>query len=69
MTQGAMSNYLSSRRGKKYVNILTENTQIMSIITNLVDRIARNETMPDEIVETFCELCVLVRELNLVIDG
>jgi hypothetical protein len=26
-----------------------------------------NETTPDEIMETFCELCGLIREQNLVI--
>ncbi|MCW4041443.1 MAG: hypothetical protein NWE83_11925 [Candidatus Bathyarchaeota archaeon] len=66
-TQAAISHYLSSKRGEKYVNILTENSQAMSTITNLVDRIAMNETAPDEIMETFCELCGLVREQNLVI--
>ena len=66
-TQAAISHYLSSKRGEKYVNILTENSQAMSTITNLVDRIAMNETAPDEVMETFCELCGLVREQNLVI--
>lgn len=66
-TQAAISHYLSSKRGEKYVNILTENSQAMSTITNLVDRIAMNDTAPDEIMETFCELCGLVREQNLVI--
>jgi len=66
-TQAAISHYLSSKRGEKYVNILTENSQAMSTITSLVDRIATNETTPDEIMETFCELCGLVQEQNLVI--
>jgi predicted transcriptional regulator len=66
-TQAAISHYLSSKRGEKYVNILTENSQAMSTITNLVDRIAMNVTTPNEVMETFCELCGLVQEQNLVI--
>lgn len=66
-TQAAISHYLSSKRGEKYVNILTENSQAMATITNLVDRIAMNATTPNEIMETFCELCGLVLEQNLVI--
>ncbi len=67
-TQAAISHYLSSKRGEKYVDILTENSQAMSTIRNLVNRIAMNATTPHEIMETFCELCGLLRDQNLVID-
>ena len=66
-TQAAISHYLSSKRGEKFVNILTENSQAMTTITHLIDRIVMNETTPDEIMQTFCELCGIVREQNLVI--
>jgi hypothetical protein len=57
-TQASISQYLSSKRGEKYIKQLKNDPKIKSTIRELVDGLVDEKISSDEIMNQFCEICV-----------
>lgn len=65
-TQAAISYYLSSKRGERYIRQLETNPLIMAKIREIVTGLEAGAFSPTDVTEKLCELCTSVRTLNLV---
>jgi len=61
-TQAAISYYLASKRGEKYVNQLQENPQITSVISEITKGMASETLSSHEVSNKLCDLCMLLRK-------
>lgn len=66
-TQAAISYYLSSKRGKKYIKQLEKNSQVMSLVKEITKEIAVEAISPEEVVGKLCDLCMSLRN-NVDVD-
>jgi len=65
-TQAAISYYLSSKRGDRYIRRFKANALIMSKIREIVAGLEAGTFAPTDVTAKLCELCKSVRALNLV---
>ncbi len=65
-TQAAISYYLSSKRGERYLRQFEANPLVMSKIREIVAGLEAGTFSPTDVSEKLCELCTSVRALNLV---
>jgi len=69
MTQAAISYYLASKRGEKYINLLESNLDVKTKINEIIDGIVTTSFSSEEIRGTLCDLCIFLRDndqLNLI---
>lgn len=60
-TQAAISYYLSSKRGKKHIKQLENNTQVISLIREITKEIAEETISSEEVIGKLCDLCISLR--------
>jgi predicted transcriptional regulator len=65
-TQAAISYYISSKRGERYVKQLENNPLVISKIREIVNGLEAGTFSSDEVTEKLCDLCESVRNLNLI---
>lgn len=65
-TQAAISYYLSSKRGEKYIRQLESNPQIRSTIDEIAKKLAAGTISSAEATLKLCDLCVALRDSNLI---
>jgi predicted transcriptional regulator len=56
-TQAAISYYLSSKRGEKYINLLEDNPHIKTKIKEIVEGLVTNSFSSEEVSSSLCGLC------------
>jgi hypothetical protein len=61
LTQAAISQYLSSKRGEKGIEILERSENAIKIIDELTYKIVNEQVSFDEGVEIVCQLCQTLR--------
>lgn len=65
ITQGAISQYINSKRATKGTKELGINYALVESMANeAAEKIANNKMNPDEITTYFCKLCLTMRENN-----
>ncbi len=64
ITQPAINQYLSGRRGYKVVKILKTSNKISKLAEEVADRIVRERPNPKEIAKMLCISCVMIRNDN-----
>jgi predicted transcriptional regulator len=63
ITQAAISQYIHSKRGLKTTEKFDkERDMIEKAVYEIAEDIARSEKGADEISESFCKLCLIIRE-------
>lgn len=62
LSQAAISYYMNSKRGQKWVSILSENEEVIKLIKSIAKEIAESK---EEINVDLCKLCLMIRELTL----
>ncbi len=68
-TQAAISYYLSSKRGEKYVNLLKNNLHVKTKINEIIEGLVKTSFSSEEVMGTLCDLCTFLRDndqLNLI---
>lgn len=65
-TQAAISYYLSSKRGERYVKQLENNPLVKSSVREIVNGLAAGTLSPADIIDKTCELCTSLRNLNQI---
>ena len=65
-TQAAVSYYLSSKRGEKYVKKLENDPLVKSKIREIVNGLTSGTLSSVEVTDNLCDLCESVRNLNLI---
>lgn len=68
-TQAAISYYLSSKRGEKYINLLENNLHIKTKINEIIEGLVTTSFSSEEVTGTLCDLCIFLRDndqLNLI---
>lgn len=65
-TQAAISYYLSSKRGERYVKQLENNPLVTSKIREIVKGLEAGTLSSEEVTDKLCDLCESVRNLNLI---
>ena len=63
-TQAAISYYLSSKRGEKYVKQLENNPLVKSTIKEIVDGLGAGTLSSIKVMGKLCELCMSLRNRN-----
>ena len=66
-TQAAISYYLSSKRGEKYVKQLKNDSQVRSTINEIINGLAMESLSSNEFMEKLCELCIVLRKNEKII--
>ncbi len=61
ITQPAINQYLSGRRGYKVVKILKTSSRISKLAEEVADRIVKEGSDPKEIAKMLCISCVMIR--------
>lgn len=64
LTQAAVSQYLTSKRGKKGMEFLEGNEDVKKIVVDLVDAIVKRKTNIEDEVEYLCRICESIRNLQ-----
>jgi predicted transcriptional regulator len=68
-TQAAISYYLASKRGEKYITLLENNPHVQIKINELVEGLVTNSFSAEDATGTLCELCNFLRDndqINLI---
>lgn len=65
-TQAAISHYISSKRGEKYVKELQNNPKVKSTIDKVVKELALETTSPEEVMPELCDLCQSIRDADII---
>jgi predicted transcriptional regulator len=65
-TQAAISYYISSKRGERYVKQLENNSLVTSKIREIVNGLEAGTLSSVEVTDKLCDLCESVRNLNLI---
>jgi len=65
-TQAAISHYLSSKRGEKYVKPLGNDPLVKSTIKEIVKRLAAGSISSVEVADRLCDLCMSLRSRDLI---
>lgn len=65
-TQAAISFYLSSRRGEKYIDELENNPQTQTIINYIAKGLSSDTLSKSKLVLELCELCRSLRKNELI---
>ena len=60
-TQAAISYYLSSKRGEKYIKLLEDNPLVESKISGIIDGLTLGSFSTGEVIGTLCDLCTSLR--------
>jgi len=64
LTQAAVSQYLSSKRGQQGIKLLEQSKEAVKIMNEIIERIVEGNFTIDEEVDYICKLCeVLKNEL------
>ncbi len=66
ITQAAISQYMSRKRGNQLIDTLETIPEFQSIVHESTMKIVSNEFSPIDIMMTFCKLCVILRKQNMV---
>lgn len=61
VTQAAVSQYLTGKRGKKYLELLEKNEEVKRMVAEIADVVSR-ENFKDG--ESICRLCRAIRDLR-----
>jgi predicted transcriptional regulator len=65
-TQAAISFYLSSRRGEKYIAELETNPHVQQIINHIVEGLSSDTLSANELMLELCALCRTLRNNDLI---
>ncbi|MEM2094308.1 MAG: hypothetical protein QXI32_03315 [Candidatus Bathyarchaeia archaeon] len=65
-TQAAISYYLHSKRGNKFVKELEKIPKIRSSVDILVEEIKEGRVLPNEAIDFFCKLCTILKDSELL---
>lgn len=68
-TQAAISYYLSSKRGEKYITLLENNLHIKTKINEIIKGLVTNSFSSEEATGTLCDLCNYLQDndqINLI---
>lgn len=68
-TQAAISYYLSSKRGEKYINLLENNLHVQTQINDIVEGLVTNSLSSEDATGSLCDLCNFLRDndqINLI---
>jgi predicted transcriptional regulator len=68
-TQAAISYYLSSKRGEKYITLLENNTHVKTKLNEIIEGLVTNSFSSEKATGTLCDLCTYLRDndqLNLI---
>ena len=61
-TQAAISYYLSSKRGEKYITLLDNNLHVKMKLNEILKGLVTESVSSEEVTGTLCELCAFLRE-------
>ncbi|MCS7365106.1 MAG: hypothetical protein NDF54_06710 [archaeon GB-1867-035] len=61
LSQAAISYYMNSKRGQKWVSILSENEEVIRLIKSTAKEIAESK---ENVNIDLCKLCSMIRELT-----
>ena len=61
-TQAAISYYLSSKRGEKYITLLENNPHVKMKLNDILQGLVTKSVSSEEVTGTLCELCTFLRE-------
>lgn len=67
-TQAAISHYLSSKRGEKYIKEIQNNSKVRSTINKVVKELALRKSSPEEMMPELCDLCMSIRDTEIICD-
>lgn len=62
LTQAAVSQYLSSKRGQRGVKLLEKSRKAEDVINNMLERIVAGNFSFEEEIDYICKLCETLRE-------
>ena len=65
-TQAAISHYLYSKRGKKYIEQLEAIPEIRSVASEVAKGLMHNEVIPIDAITKFCTLCIDLRTEDII---
>jgi predicted transcriptional regulator len=65
-TQAAISYYISSKRGEKFVKQLENNPRAGLMIQDVVNMLIKETPSSEEVMDKLCDLCKYVRKSNLL---
>ncbi len=68
LTQAAVSQYLSSKRGQQGIELLDKSEKAGKLIDELIEKIIKKELDLDEEVDYLCQLCMILREENIIFE-
>jgi hypothetical protein len=68
LTQAAISQYISSKRGQQGMEILEKSTGAKKIMDELIEKIITNEFQIDDEVEYLCRICETLRNEGAISD-
>ncbi|RLI77890.1 transcriptional regulator [Archaeoglobales archaeon] len=66
LTQAAISQYLSSKRGQKGMELIEKSEKVMSVIMELVDGVVNGKITVDDEADYLCRICDALKEDNLL---
>ncbi|MBS7287341.1 MAG: hypothetical protein KIH01_00955 [Candidatus Freyarchaeota archaeon] len=68
VTQATISHYLYSKRGKKYLEKVSSNEDIVQMVKKLADGVANGSVSDVELIARFCDVCSSIRSKRLLCD-
>jgi len=66
ITQAAISYYLYSKRGEKYLKNIESISEVRKIIKDIADEIANERLSPKDVISRFCGLCSRLHAEHLI---
>jgi len=66
LTQAAVSQYISSKRGRQGIRLLEESKEAVEVINSILDKIINGKFKVEDEVEYICKLCEILR--NSLLD-
>jgi hypothetical protein len=68
LTQAAVSQYMSSKRGQQGIEILQKSSGAEKILNELIEKIVDGDFKLDDEVEYLCRICERLRKEGLIPD-
>ncbi len=61
LTQAAISQYISSKRGQKGISLIEKSDEAVKVVSELVEKIIRGEATVEDEVDYLCRVCEILR--------
>ncbi len=62
LTQAAVSQYISSKRGQKGIRLIEKSDEAVKVVSELVEKIIKGEATVEDEVDYLCRVCEILRK-------